>query len=134
MGVINSQFESELIDSRNVLFNVPCNSSVFVGAAVRMSSGAAINAIADSIANSNVIGVVEAKASLNQCDIRVGGVTTGNIFSGLDETKEYFLSDSIAGDLTTIPPLASTHIILRVGQPYDDQNLLVIKGTRIIRL
>lgn len=133
MAIIGAQFPTEFADARVVLKNVPCASSVYIGAAVRMSGGTAINAIADSLINSNIIGIVESKPSINQCNIRVAGLTEGNIFSGLDETREYFLSDSLAGGLTTTPPSASGSILLRVGQPYDSQTLLCIKGQRVVR-
>jgi len=134
MGIIGSQFETEFADSRNVLFDVDCDASVSIGDAVRMSSGTAINAQADSMANSNVIGVVESKSSTVKCDIRVSGVTAGNIFSGLDETKEYYLSDGTAGLITETIPTAPGSIMLRIGQPFDSSNLLVIKGLRTVRL
>ncbi len=134
MAVIGSQFESEYADARVVLQDVSCNPSVFVGAIVIMNSGVAVNAIADSLANSNMIGIVESKSSLEKCNIRVSGVTDGNIFSGLDETKEYFLSDSVGGQITSIPPSASSHVLLRIGQPFSSTKMLVLKGTRVIRL
>ncbi len=133
MGIIGSQFESEFLDARVVLADVDCDSTVYLGAAVRMSSGTAINAIADGMANSNVIGVVESKSSSTKCNIRVLGVTAGDVFSGLDETLEYYLSATVAGSLVTIPPSAPGTIRLRIGQPFDIANLLVIKGERTLR-
>ena len=118
--------------SEVVLYNVPCDPTVYVKAAVKMIGGTAFNALADSLANSNVIGVVESKPSSTLCNIRVLGVSPG-IFSGLDETKEYFLSDTVDGEITTTVPTASGHIILRVGQPFSGTKLLVLKGVRIER-
>ncbi len=134
MGVIGGQVETEFADARVVLSNVDCLSSVYAGAAVIITAGTVSNALADSMANSNVIGVVESKLSLNKCNIRVLGVTEGNIFSGLDETKEYYLSESVAGDIVSTPPTSSGSILLRIGQPYDSANMLVIKGLRTVRL
>jgi len=116
-----------------VIAGVSCQSSVFVGAAVYMTSGGvATNAIATSLTESNVIGIVEAKATLNECTIRVSG-TTESIYSSLDVTKEYFLSDSVAGEMITIIPTASGHIVLRLGQPYSEEQLLFMKGNRVVR-
>lgn len=116
-----------------VISDVPCDSTVFVGAAVRMdNTGVAYNASAASEATANVIGVVQSKSSSTLCDIRVTGVTTA-IYTGLDVTKEYFLSASVDGELTTIPPASSGNIVLRVGQPYSGSRLLVNKGTGLKR-
>jgi hypothetical protein len=121
-------------DSSNViLVEVPCDSTVYVNAAVRMeSTGIAYNALADSIANSNVIGIVISKSSATVCTIRVTGVTN-DIFTGLDVTKEYYLSDTIAGEITTTVPSTSGHVRLKLGQPYSDSQFLIMKGERTTR-
>lgn len=117
-----------------VLFNVPCEAAVIVTDAVKMVSGTAYRALADSMANSNVIGVVQKKSSATLCDVRVSGVTPA-IFTGLDETQEYVLSATTPGLLVpqASSPTGTGNVILRVGQPFDSQRLLVSKGTRIIR-
>lgn len=117
-----------------VLTNVTCLASVYVGAAVRMNaSGVALNAIADSVSNANIIGIVESKDGTTLCNIRVLGVTSG-IFSSLDVTKEYYLSDSIAGQITTTIPTASGHVVVKVGQPFSSDSLLVNKGQMVVRI
>lgn len=117
-----------------VLTDVPCNSSVYVGAAVRMTSGGtAVNAQGNSISNANVIGIVEEKSSTTICNIRVLGVSS-SIFSGLDVTKEYYLSDSIAGLITTTIPTASGSVMLKLGQPFSSTEFLIIKGQQVVRL
>lgn len=117
-----------------VLIDVPCEASVFIGAAVVVNgAGIARNAIADSLTNSNVLGIVESKASTTQCNIRLLGATSA-IFTGLDVTKEYFLSDSIAGGLQTTIPTASGMIVLKLGQPLSDEEFVVLKGQRTVRL
>jgi len=115
-----------------VIEDVPCNSSVYVGAVVRMSSGTAINAIADSVINSNMIGVCESKSSSVLCNVRVLGISLA-IFSGLDETKEYFLSDTVEGGITTTIPTTSGHVVLKIGQPYSTTEMLILKGQRSVR-
>ncbi len=122
------------VDARVVLTDVPCNASVYVGALVYMNgSGVAINAIATGLTTSNIMGIVESKPSLEQCDIRVLGVTT-SIFYGLDVTKEYFLSDTNEGEMQNVPPTASGSVMLKIGQPYSSDQMLVLKGTRTVRL
>jgi hypothetical protein len=115
-----------------VISDVDCDVTVYVSALVRMQGGIAVNALADSSDNANVIGIVEEKSSTTKCVIRFLGVT-GQIFTGLDETKEYYLSDVIAGLLTTTIPVASGHVVLKIGQPFNDKQLLVLKGTRLVR-
>ena len=114
--------------------NVTCDASVFLGAVVRMNaSGEAENALADSLANSNIIGIVTEKPSSTVCTIRVLGVTD-SIFTGLDVTQEYYLSDTNAGELSTSIPTASGSVIIKVGQPYSNTEFLVLKGSRTVRL
>lgn len=115
-----------------VLNDVACDSTVYVSAAVRISAGLAVNALADSIANSNIIGIVESKSSSTLCNIRVLGVSA-TVFLGLDPTYEYFLSDTVDGAITTTVPSLPDHVILKVGQPFSATELLVLKGTRIVR-
>lgn len=116
-----------------VLFNVDCEASVYVGAAVVMNASAvARNALADSLANSNVLGIVEAKSSSVLCDIRVIGATA-SLFVGLDVTKEYFLSDTVPGGLQTTVPSDPGDIVLKVGQPLSATEFVVLKGQRVVR-
>ena len=117
-----------------VLLNVDCDITVYVGAAVKMDiAGKAFNALADSFANSNVIGIVEAKPSTVKCHIRVLGVTSGHIFAALDPTKEYFLSATVAGGITSTPPTGSGEIVLNLGQPFSATQFLVNKKIRMER-
>ena len=134
-GIISSTLPSDAFaETANVFItNVACHSSVYVGAIVRMSSTTAVNALADTEGNSNMIGICETKLSTNVCNIRVLGVS-GELYSSLDVTKEYYLSDSVAGGITTSIPTTSGHIVLKIGQPYTDKKLLVLKGQRSVRL
>lgn len=116
-----------------VIQNVTCDNSVYVGAAVRIDAlGTAYNALADSIANSNVMGIVESKSSATVCNIRVLGVTDA-IFSGLDVTKEYYLSAVTEGLITTSVPTVTGHVKLKLGQPRSATEFLVTKGERTVR-
>ena len=119
-------------DSSLLLTNVMCDASVYVGAVVRMALGIAVNAIATSLLTSNAIGVVENKTGTTSCDIRVLGVTPA-LFAGLNESKEYYLSESVAGAMTTVAPSAPGAVIVRIGQPFSPTRFLVVKGTRVQR-
>lgn len=116
-----------------VITSVPCDSSVEVGDAVIMTmDGTAVQASASSFSTSNVIGIADAKESSLLCDIRTSGVSN-NVYSGLDPTLDYYLSDTAPGKLTTTPPTASGAVILKIGQPFNSTSLLVSKSLRIIR-
>jgi hypothetical protein len=135
-GIISAviPFESSADTSNVVLTNVACLASVYVGAIVSLdATGTAFNSLADSETNSNMIGICESKSSTTLCDIRVLGTTTA-IFTSLDPSKEYFLSDSIAGAIQTTVPTTSGHIVLKIGQPFSSTRMVVLKGQRSKRL
>lgn len=126
-------FSGQTVDTGLVLFNVACDTSVYVGAVVYLdATGTAYNALATNISTSNFIGVVVNKPSSALCDIRVSG-TTPSLFLGLDPSKEYFLSATVAGEISTTIPTASGHVRIKVGQPYSSIKLVVIKGEAVIR-
>ncbi len=119
--------------ANNVIFNVDCDSTVYVGAAVYMSvGGVALNGLADDITTSNIIGLVIAKSSSTKCDIRVAGVSE-EIYSSLNMIKEYFLSDTVAGELTLTVPSTSGHVVVVIGKPFTDKTLHVKSELRVIR-
>lgn len=113
------------------LLNVPCAPSVFVGAAVITDGVTVSNALADDISTSNVLGIVVEKNG-TLCDVQVSGLTE-SIFTGLDVTKEYFLSSSVAGEITATPPTGSGHVVVKLGQPFNGTTFLVDKATKIVR-
>ena len=85
------------------------------------SSGVALRAQADVIGNSNVIGFIESKSDSTTCNIRVLGVSE-EIFTGLDVTKEYYLSAVTPGLITTAIPTGSGNVVLKMGQPFSDKS------------
>lgn len=126
--------ETSSIGGANVvLLNIPCEPVAAIGDLVRMNnSSVAVRALADSMSNSNVIGIIEAKPSSNVCNIRVQGVSE-DIFTGLDVTKEYYLSDVDPGKMITTVPTTSGHIRLKIGQPFSTLAFLMNKSDRLIR-
>jgi hypothetical protein len=122
------------VDPANVFLpNVPCDATVYVGAAVIMApDGSAYNGLAIDVDNSNIIGFCETKVNATTCNIRCLGLTP-EIFVGLDVTKEYYLSDTVPGEITIIPPTTSGHVVLKVGQPFSTKKFFVLKGTRMVR-
>ncbi len=128
----------ELVQNKQVgmiLFDVPCDPTVYVGAALCMTAnGTAKNAIATSYADSNVIGIAENKTASDKVDIRFFGAT-GEIYNNLDVAQEYYLSDLIAGAIvpTSQAPLTSGHIRIKLGQPFSAKEFVFSKGERIIK-
>lgn len=116
----------------NVLENALCNATVYVGAAVRMSGSTVVNAQANAIANSRVIGIVIAKPTATTCDIQMCGVTTA-VLAGLSIGSYYFLSDATAGLITTVVPTAASSVVINIGQPRSSTIFFVQLTTPIIR-
>lgn len=119
-------------EDTNVIKNVPCDVSVFVGAAVIIPGGTALNGKADTYANSLIKGFCVSKISDTLCNVRVGGISE-TIFALLDPTRKYFLSETNAGEITTTPPTGAGHFIAPVGRPFDGERLIVEIGNRIQR-
>lgn len=141
--------------SGQVLLGMTCDPSVFVGAAVRLEASSpteltmdewpvlsllltldastynavAVNGLADSIENAQIIGLVQNKPTSTTCDIRVIGPLSG-IFSGLDVGTEYFLSDLHPGIITprVLAPSDPGSVLLRIGQAYGPGDFLISRG------
>jgi hypothetical protein len=122
-----------LVNTGIVIPDVVCDSSVYVGAMVYIAAdNKAYNALAVGLTSSNVIGLVEAKPTPTTALVRCSGVSSA-LYSLLDPTKEYFLSDLVSGGITTTPPTISGHIMLKVGQPFSNTTFLFNKKDRFIR-
>lgn len=133
MSLLSSAFNPAGNSANAILTGVPCDATVATGDFVRMDAGIAIKAIANSLENSNVLGLVEQVNGDSTCTVRINGVSQ-SLFSGLNEALEYYLSDSVAGAITTVAPLTSGHAVLKLGQPFDATRLIVLKGSRIVRV
>lgn len=116
-----------------VISDVVCDSSVYVGAVVIMTSNVVYNAIATSVTNANFIGICIEKIDATTCNVLINGVTP-EIYTGLDDDKKYFLSGSAAGAISNSAPApGSGHIIIRVGEPFSTTKLTLHKGIMIKR-
>jgi len=121
------------VPDSSLLRDVNCANDVFVGSFVYIdASEIARNAIASSYGTSNVIGLVE-YISGTKCNIRVSGISAA-IFTGLDPELDYFLSDDVAGTLSSTVPTTSGHIKLKLGQSFGSTKFLFQKGERVVRL
>jgi len=111
--------------ARTVIPNITCDSLINIGDWVRIdASGEAVLAQADTSSNGRVVGVVESKPSTVLANILISGVSFP-IFIGLDPTKEYFLSESVAGTIQDTQPASSGNIIASVGKPTTTTQLFV---------
>lgn len=146
--------------SSQAIEGVTCDSSVYVGAFVKLTSDTLVeanmddwtllsmvtainfseydvvaeNALADSHSNANVIGVVYNKPTSTTCDIITSGVTP-EIFISLDVQKEYYLSADVAGGIIASfdIPTEAGKVYLRLGKPVSSKKLSVNIGERIVR-
>ena len=119
--------------SNTIIENVTCLTDVFVGAVVSLnSSGIAFNSQANSVSTSDVVGIVETKASSTLCDIRVSGITPEH-YTGLDPTETYYLSDITPGTLTTTITSTSGNVIVPIARPVGTTRVAVQIQPRMIR-
>lgn len=118
----------------NARESVECDASVAVGDWVYLDQfGIAHSAIATSLEASNVVGLVESKSATTNCLIRFSGRSLV-VFSGLDPTKDYFLSASTAGQMVlTGPSSGSGNWLVPLGRPLTDKKFIVNIKTRIKR-
>ena len=116
----------------SLLKNIDCDSSVFLGAVVKVNNGVCFNAQANNFENSNAIGVCIKKRSSTKCDVLLSGVTP-QIYTGLDTSKDYFLSESNAGELVDnlSLPSATDEVVLRIGRAFTDSQITVAIGLRM---
>ena len=145
--------------STEVLENVPCESDVYVGAAVYFdetilgplfmsdwpnlsslisldlnnSSILAKNALANNWDTSHVVGIVESKASSTLCNIRISGKSE-NLYFGLDLKKDYYLSSTVPGLIVDGNNAPTLGVLLRIGRPLSQRSLFVSIGERVDRL
>jgi len=116
-----------------ILYDIACDSTVFIGSVVYFKSdGIVYNAIATDISTSNVIGIVTRKGTATTADVRVSGLT-GELFLGLDVTKQYYLSDVNEGKMSTTVPNTSGHVLVNIGQPMNSKKLVINKEIVSIR-
>jgi len=133
MPTSEQRIDLSLTTANPIVTNVACQGSVYVGAVVyAVSSGTVANAIGNSPATSKVIGICIKKQSTFLCDVLVGGYTP-EIYSGLDVTKTYYLSDSVAGGLRDSSPTTPTRVQVRIGRALNDKILVFQPGTLLVR-
>ena len=130
---INNPIQSKIIENDhggasipvgdNTITGASCNSSVAVGDVVRLSGSNFIEAQANTISGSNVLGVCTSKSSATICDVLTTG-PSGNVFSGLTPGASYFLDPSSPGTLTTVVPTGAGNVVIHVGTAYSSQGLV----------
>lgn len=85
-------------------------------------------AIADSLANAEVIGCYEGAslATSEVGNISLPGGKIEGLLSGATANTSYFLSGDTAGGVTTTPPTGSGAVVLRVGKALNATDLLFV--------
>jgi hypothetical protein len=118
------------VEDKFALKRIACETSVYVGAFVRFTSGGVIaNARADAKSTSKVIGMVEAIYGGTECDVRVKGLASVTL-SSLDVTEDYYLSPSVAGAKTSSRPSSSGQYAVSLGQALNATQFFVNIGSR----
>lgn len=95
-----------------------------VGQALYLNSGTYTLAIATSAAAAEAVGVVSAVADSNNFTLAMGGSVTG--LSGLTAGTVYFISDSVAGQLTATEPTTAGNISKPMGVADTTTSLILI--------
>lgn len=116
----------------NTIEGLSCAASVAVGSVVRLNGTTIVNALADSVTNSKVLGICVAKASSTECSVQVTGYTD-SIFGGLAANTIYFLSPTVPGGLTTTPPTGSNQVVLQIGKPVTPSQLVISITVQLVR-
>ena len=121
------------VEGDNIIEAVTCDSTVAVGNVVRMSGSTVVNALADSIGNSRVIGICVAKDDATTCDIQVTGFTA-SIFGGLSTNTKYFLSPTTPGAITTTVPTGSGEIVQPIGLAFSASVMIINITSSVTRI
>jgi hypothetical protein len=133
----NSEYANTVADytnlatGDNIIENMTCDATVSVGDIVRLSAGTVVKAQADTLTNSNIIGICVTKNTSTDCNVQVTGYTA-SVFGGLDVTKKYYLSDATAGAITANPPTASGSYVIRIGTPRSTSSI-IIQVERVVK-
>lgn len=123
---------SSSVTGDNTIENATCDSSVYVGAIVRVSGGVILNAQANNSTNSRAIGICVSKSDATTCNVLTTGYTS-SILSGLSSGANYFLSSTVAGALTTTAPTAAGEVHILIGRAYNATQLILRIGPQTIR-
>lgn len=112
-----------------------CPSGVSVGDAVYIDTDDTVNkAFAGAVGQTpDAIGIVLAKPSSITCRV-LGKGLSGAIFSGLTTGLTYYVSDSIAGAITSTAPTSSGAKVQEVGQAASTTRLFIDVDSTSIEL
>lgn len=121
------------VPSTDFLLNIDCDSSVQKTDWVRLNSeGVAIKASATSLADSDVLGIVEdVSQSGTTCRVRVGGVSKLN-FNNTLSPGTYFLSIS-SGQMSQIVPSGNGNVVYPIAYAVDSSTIIVELKMRMQR-
>jgi hypothetical protein len=114
------------------LSGLTSDASVAIKDVVYSDGGVIKSAIASTVLLSGALGICVAKLSPTSATIVFAGRIEG-LFTGLDDSKDYFLSPTVAGAITTTVPTAPGEIILRIGRAIGSTIFVVQIGSRLQR-
>lgn len=109
---------------------IECDLGLVVGQVVYIDSfGVLQAALADDISTGRVIGVMwdQDDSFGTPCGIKAVGPVAA--YAGLTVGTEYFLSDSVAGGLTSTPPTGTGHVVQKIGTAIESDTLFVNVNT-----
>jgi len=110
------------VNATDAIFD--CDTNVDVGDAVFTSSGGVLRkAKADSITTMPAIGYVTDKPTSSTCKIEMIFMEEG--LTGISNNQKYFVSPTVAGELTTSVPIAPGYIMQMVGIGVDGTKRLI---------
>lgn len=101
--------------------NVPSATSVSVGDVVRVSGSELVKAVASTAEDARWVGVCVEKPTTTSANIRMSGAA--DVFTGLDVTKTYSLSKTVAGEVEETN--STTGISMFVGVPLNSTTLIL---------
>lgn len=117
--------------SFNNVYN--CPTTVSVGDAVYGTGPDSVDrAQANSISTVPAIGFVLAKPTTTTASVQYFGEVAG--FSGLSTGSTYYLSDTVAGGITTTAPSTTGFIVQKVGFAKDSTTLVAVVNREFVQL
>lgn len=113
----------------NVAYNLACESSVNVGAAVYLTGASVLdNADASAVGTSDVVGIVIEKPTQTTANVLTAGLTPP-VFTGLNAGLMHFLASD--GGLTSTVPVAL--VLAPVGTAFSSTQLFVKIQSRTVK-
>lgn len=132
ISVPDRDINLDTIQQATIIYNLECHSSVAVGSIVRFSGSTLINALADSISNAKIDGIIIDKPTSTTGHLMVTGLSP-DIFFGLVPGTNYYLSADSNGSYDTALPTGFGRVIVRIGKAVSETKILINPAIIAIR-